>query len=385
MYSLRSLLRSGSGSAVLRSARALEANAAVSMIRFAWLFGVRKFSQREIFRLALLDPELSWADLRRYRTKEEAWPIYESYNAPDGLLVLNDKARFHDACRMHSLPALSCAGILTREQVQSLSDRIAAGDTQPMTSLLGRLPPRFVAKPSLGYGGRGVHFFTTDGRVVRSWSGEPLSAAAFSQQLCGSFVAPTVQPAMKAADAVLIFQPVVLAHPAIRTLTGHEIVQSLRICTIVDDKGVCRIHFAFFKVVAGSNLIDNFQEGSSGNLIAFIDEPGGRIFRAIGAGPSPGVGAPRSHHPDTGASLIGFQIPCWAEACRLAMRAASCFPRTRAVGWDIGITPDGPLLIEGNGTWNPNSPVYRPFPLLHARRRGAAGAPTSPGRLAKPR
>ena len=53
-------------------------------------------------------------------------------------------------------------------------------------------------------------------------------------------------------------------------------------------------------------------------------------------------------HPDSGIVFKGYQIPM-AEQCKaLALRAAAMYPGFRYVGWDICVTPDGPVLVEGN-------------------------------------
>jgi hypothetical protein len=56
-------------------------------------------------------------------------------------------------------------------------------------------------------------------------------------------------------------------------------------------------------------------------------------------------------HPLTGLELTGFKVPFWEECKALAKKAAALTPENKSIGWDIGITNDGPLLIEGNHDW----------------------------------
>jgi hypothetical protein len=58
-------------------------------------------------------------------------------------------------------------------------------------------------------------------------------------------------------------------------------------------------------------------------------------------------------HPDTGVLFSGFAIPRWHDACALAVSAARQFAPIRTVGWDIAITPTGPVVVEGNFTYDP--------------------------------
>ena len=55
-----------------------------------------------------------------------------------------------------------------------------------------------------------------------------------------------------------------------------------------------------------------------------------------------------THHPVTGTPIEGFQVPFWEETIEFIKKAALVTPQLRYVGWDVAITKNGPLLIEGN-------------------------------------
>lgn len=57
-------------------------------------------------------------------------------------------------------------------------------------------------------------------------------------------------------------------------------------------------------------------------------------------------------HPLTGLNLVGFQVPFWKECKEIAIKAALLTPENKSIGWDVAITNDGPLLIEGNHNWS---------------------------------
>lgn len=63
-------------------------------------------------------------------------------------------------------------------------------------------------------------------------------------------------------------------------------------------------------------------------------------------------------HPITGADLLNLKIPFWNEVVTMLENAASEVPEVGYVGWDVAITPDGPILIEGNTT-----PGYRYYQI----------------------
>lgn len=53
-------------------------------------------------------------------------------------------------------------------------------------------------------------------------------------------------------------------------------------------------------------------------------------------------------HPVSGERIIGFVIPMWDEVKDLAIKAAAVTPEMRYSSWDIAVTENGPVLIEGN-------------------------------------
>ena len=53
--------------------------------------------------------------------------------------------------------------------------------------------------------------------------------------------------------------------------------------------------------------------------------------------------------PGTHVQIKGFQLPDWDKVLELCRRAAARIPEMRFIGWDVAFTPDGPILVEGNG------------------------------------
>ena len=73
---------------------------------------------------------------------------------------------------------------------------------------------------------------------------------------------------------------------------------------------------------------------------------------------------PAERHPDSGAVIEGFALPHWEAARALALRAHDAARAVPAFGWDVALTPDGPVLIEGNQWSNPDiaqAPTGRPL------------------------
>lgn len=119
-------------------------------------------------------------------------------------------------------------------------------------------------------------------------------------------------------------------------------INTLRIVTINRD-GNCRVLSSLLRVgTSGSGNVDNWAAGG----LAIGIQPNGRL-KEFGFY-KPGFGTKDSVHPDTGVRFSDFMVPCYQEACDLALRAHKVFFNVRAIGWDIAITEDGPVFIEGN-------------------------------------
>ena len=73
-------------------------------------------------------------------------------------------------------------------------------------------------------------------------------------------------------------------------------------------------------------------------------------------------------HPQTGQPIAGRRLPRWEDVIALGVKAHEQFEGFHSIGWDIAITSDGPLLIEGNHDWGVRFIQYQgPTPLGRTR------------------
>ncbi|MBR2735607.1 MAG: hypothetical protein IKE05_05395, partial [Clostridia bacterium] len=96
-------------------------------------------------------------------------------------------------------------------------------------------------------------------------------------------------------------------------------------------------------------VVDNFaKEGA----IVHVDEKTGKL----------GKYAFRKHkkitdkHPMSGIKFQNYQLPFWEESIELVKKLHNVFPEFSSIGWDIAITEDGPIVIEGNSSWDHTIP-----------------------------
>lgn len=133
----------------------------------------------------------------------------------------------------------------------------------------------------------------------------------------------------------MIAEELVLQCPEMARLHPGS-VNTVRLLTI---RG--RLCAAAVRMGVGGNFVDN---GGAGGIFAGVDVDTG-IVSTRGADLL-------EHrfllHPTTGVTIPGFQIPQWEQVCRTVQDAIALSPETVIVGWDVAITENGPLLIEGN-------------------------------------
>lgn len=130
----------------------------------------------------------------------------------------------------------------------------------------------------------------------------------------------------------------VIQHPDMNVLCASS-VNTMRVMTF-NDNGKPEILWIGLRVGNGVNAVDNFH---ADGMVVTVDQQTGRLV-------GNGVNTERTftHHPASGVQFDGFQIPCFEEAKALALKAALESDKILVVGWDVAISENGPLIIEGN-------------------------------------
>ncbi len=123
-------------------------------------------------------------------------------------------------------------------------------------------------------------------------------------------------------------------------------VNTLRMVTLVNNENEPHFMYALVRMGQKGAKVDNI---SSGGMYAPVNADGIITHAAF----CDKEGICHDVHPTSGTKLIGFEIPYFKEAVELVKEAAMVIPGMRYVGWDIAITENGPILVEGN-----NFPSY---------------------------
>lgn len=136
-----------------------------------------------------------------------------------------------------------------------------------------------------------------------------------------------------------VLEHAIQQHPDMARLHPAS-VNSVRIVTDLVKDNVY-IAYVMVKIGRGESCCDNTGrggmlcrvDGATGKILSVATDDYFNIFE---------------DHPDTGVYFEGYQLPMIPEAMELAKKAALVIPQMRHVGWDIAITPEGPVIIEGN-------------------------------------
>ncbi len=309
--------------------------------RLAWLRAHGGFRVREALQDGLLDPRLPLSALAATISKATLVRLQTRVNPDRFDCLTEDKALFYAYGQGLGLPVPRLLGVVARP-AGFTAEGGPLRDPGDWRAFLATLPDEFVVKPSRGAYGRGVEIFRREGGgFTGSATGhhpETLAPAAF-------FTDPRY--------ATFVVQERLHPHPAMAALSGTPYLQTVRVVTDVDARGESRVVFAMLRVIAGGAVVDNYDEGTNGNLLSYVDVAQGTLVHTVGMRPG-GIGIQEvSVHPRTGVPFRDFPLPDWEAACALARRAALLFLPMRTLGWDIALTPAGPRIVEANKRWDP--------------------------------
>ena len=307
----------------------------------------RRFKPSDAYYLGLLDTDLDETTLDRYVSRGELTKLQERVNPPSWADLLKNKGMFYRFCMANGVPVPALYALFFPGCGGVLSDgRWLAAKARTWTRFVDEeLPRAFVFKPARGSNGDGVFIFRRYDGGFADATGRVYDPGEMWRLMSGD----TFRPG-------LIIQERLHNHADLDRLTGSPFLQTVRACTFVETTGVARLLHAHLKLTARESAVDNFGVGLGGNLQCCVDLESGVPGAAVRLRRC-GHGLERiERHPETGMAFSEFVLPHWGRFQDVVNRAAERFLPVRAVGWDVAITPAGPVVVEGNIWWGPNNP-----------------------------
>ncbi|TQE92755.1 MAG: hypothetical protein FKY71_19215, partial [Spiribacter salinus] len=272
-------------------------------VRFLRLYA-RRFSPTEIFLWGLLDPALGAPELSQYVSKESLLRLQRRHNPQSYANLVEDKIVFHAQCAGVGLPSPPLLATFTRHGAWLTEDKRWVSVSEFIEYLNGCPETALVVKPANGVYGQGVQVIQRgdDERWIDD-RGDVLTAEAVARY-CAAWAA---------FDRFLV-QVRIRNHPRIMDLTSVGTLQTVRVITVADRCGEPgAIVLANWRIAGAEGVVDNFDYGRGGNLIADIDTDSGEIRQVVWPKPKR-QGIEEVHkHPSSGAPLKGAFLPYWQD------------------------------------------------------------------------
>lgn len=142
----------------------------------------------------------------------------------------------------------------------------------------------------------------------------------------------------------MLVQPWLRNHPAITDLAIDSLI-TIRVVTCMDERGEAEVTLAMLRLLA--KLEPQWRNLPDGEYAAPIELSSGVM------GLFTGDNFKTSHiryenHLVTGAPIKGRVLAEWAAIKTVAVSAHMAFPHRLLIGWDIALTENGPIVLEGN-------------------------------------
>lgn len=234
---------------------------------------------------------------------------------------VDDKLKTKALCNQHGIPAPELFGVVE-----------AHGDLRGLGELLAARA-QFVIKPVRGAMGNGVLVVAgrdAEGRY-RKPSGATLDGSALRHYVSG--ILSGLHSLSGHRDRAMIESRVQL-HPAFEAIS-HGGVPDVRVIVLKGVPAMAMLRLPTRRSDGRANL-------HQGAIAAGIDLGSGTTHHAV----QDGVLIER--HPDTGARVIGVEVPCWEEILRIAAVSAD-MTGLGYLGVDVVLDAGlGPLLLELN-------------------------------------
>lgn len=129
-------------------------------------------------------------------------------------------------------------------------------------------------------------------------------------------------------------------HKELKKLAGDGLT-SIRINTLIDSSGKSNVQLSFLRLGMPKKATDH---SANGGIMVPIDSLTGELKKALDFSNQKWL----SNHPLTGSKLEGEVIPNWNKVVSIANNAAEKCTGLRWVGWDVVLTNEGPVILEGN-------------------------------------
>ena len=319
---------------VVRSAaRAYGANPARVAALARRLRAREGFGYAEALRLGVLDPEMSPARRARVVSRHRMVELQRTVN-PEALGSLSSQKDYF--FRYFSALGLTVAEVYGAVSSNGPGWRRGGGmldDAADLRELLAEVPDEIVVKPVDGFQGHGVRLLRRDEIDPEALLAELRAEEMFSDWL---------------------IQRRLHNHPVVAGITGSATLETLRIATFVERSGEVSVLYADHRLALVEGTVNNLRGGRTRNGVAPVRLEDG-VLGKLRRRSLDGIGFDDSATLDDGTPVEGVQLPDWDATLALVRRAGTAMLPARTMGWDVALTPEGPVIIEANMFYWPST------------------------------
>lgn len=142
----------------------------------------------------------------------------------------------------------------------------------------------------------------------------------------------------------MLVQPWLRNHEEIASFAKDSLV-AIRVVTVLNELDEPEVTMAMTRLL--SKLEPDWQHLPDGEYAAPINLESGEMGLFTGDNFKTAL-VRMTQHPVTGIEIKGRVLTNWPAIRDLALKAHRTFKHRVVVGWDIALTPDGPMMLEGN-------------------------------------
>ncbi len=294
----------------------------------------------EYVQYGLSDPALTWDEKKAYLSYNQVCALHRELSPPQDEAITSKflTERFFE---WFDIPMPRTYGIYD-PRFGRTADGKSLKNAGEFREFIGRLETdRFVLKPIAS--GKGVGITVIVGRepsAFLSATGERLSPEQLFEKCLEGWKATYARTSYG-----LLIQEYIEQHETLHRIQPHSL-NTIRVVTFINDHDETEILATMVRFALGVGTVDNF---SAGGCAARVDEEG--IIQKVILEDA-GSFEKTSTHPTTNQQVEGVRVPYFRETVALAKLAQSHIPQLRTLGWDIAITPTGPIIIETNVFWS---------------------------------
>lgn len=291
-----------------------------------------RITASDYYALGLSEPAISAAAKRDYIGSYESWRLFFSMNPKEFHELTSKKLKFNAMAAAAGLPVVKVLATVSNQPGDGR--HLALRSEQELRAwLLDNGIGDVVIKPVDGTKGWGVLSLGPRVPGREAWTRLP-------GKECIDLAAVWAHCSRYFYRGGVIIEQRLRPHPLLAAVMPN-VLHTVRAVSYVNSEP-CMI-VAALRVGSGKGPADNLAQGG---IVVPIDVATG----TCGRGSALVNGLPRfvDDHPVSGTRVTGIVLPHWSQVCDLVKRAAQAFRMQKSIGWDVGLTTEGPVLLEGN-------------------------------------